>query len=128
MLLEEMIHAFWRDSTVLAKAIPPERFFTGPVKLDAMPRVVLVHEQTKILVQTNRRNSWKRIKIRFEIHHETFETGAAVARLIEETFDRLRLNAADGSWSFLFQWIESETQPLEDRAWKFVRRFQLTGQ
>lgn len=128
MLLEEMIHAFWRDSTPLSSVVPPERFFTGPVDRSLVPGVVLIHEQSTVLCHTNRPEPWQKILLRFEILHESHESGAEVARLVEESFDRLRLNTPDGGRSWQFQFIESKTQPVNENVWKFIRRFQLIGQ
>lgn len=127
MLLEEMVHAFWRDSTALCTAIPPERFFTDTAIIPCVPCVVYVHEKTEILLHSNRAEPWKKIGLRFEIHHTTFEEGVVIARLVETNFDRLRLNEPGGNWSYLFRLIQSEDKIPEEKAWKFIRRFRLIG-
>lgn len=126
MLLEEMIHAFWRDTATLSTTVPLERFFTGPVSNVIVPCVVLVPEQTKTLFHTNRAVPWRKILLRFEIFHESYELGAATARLVEESFDRLLLNAPDDNWSFRFRFVDGSVADSEG-VWKFVRRLELTG-
>ena len=127
MLLEEMIHAYWRDSMPLRSAVPLERFFTGPAPIPVVPCVVLVNEKTDVLFRSSRASAWRKIALRFELHHESLERGIEIARLIDQSFDRLNLREPHENWSFLFRYVGGENLCTDNGVWKFVRRFQLIG-
>ncbi len=127
MLLEEKIHDYWRDSPALCDAMPFDRFFTAPSSLPAMPCVALMMEKTDAILYTNRTPPLKRAALRFEIHNESYEKAVEMARLVEETFDRLQLHDPERAKSFLFRLISSENSPEGENAWKFMIRFQVIG-
>ncbi len=121
MFLEEAIHSFWQNSARLGVALSAERFFTATTTPPTIPCVVLFLEKTEVLFHTNQPEPLKKTDIRFEIHHDSYTKGAAVARLVEETFDRLRLG------SYQFRLTRSENLPAGENYWKFIRRFQVIG-
>ncbi len=127
MLLEEKIHAYWQDSALLSSAIPFDRFFTAPAMLPIIPCAVLVVEKIEVLLHTNMPETIKKSDLRFEIHYDSYEKGAAVARLVEEAFDRLYLHDQKSMKSFLFRLTRSENMASGENAWKFVRKFQVIG-
>lgn len=127
MQLEEMIHAFWRDTATLHSAMPLERFFTGPTPIPSIPCVLMVNEKSELLLHTSRGTPWTKISLRFEVHHDDFQRGSEQARLIEQTFDRLRLGETEGERSFHFRFAKSENLRNDDATWKFVRTFRLIG-
>lgn len=127
MKLEEMIHGFWRDTASLHAAMPLERFFTGPAEIPTIPCVLLVNEKTDLLAHTNREHPLTTVSVRFEVRHGDFELGSELARLIEQTFDRLRLDEPSGSRSFLFRFVKAENRRDGDSDWVFVRYFRSVG-
>lgn len=128
MLLEEMIHAYWRDATQLSAAIPLERFYTGPTPVPAIPSVIMVTEKSEVLFRTNRKSPWTTSMIRFELHHTTFESGVDIVRVIEQSFDRLRLEDPGKNWNVIFRLVRGENlRSAEGGNWKFVRWFRLVG-
>ncbi|MGL4595314.1 MAG: hypothetical protein ACRCUY_11340 [Thermoguttaceae bacterium] len=127
MLLEEMIHSFWRDSTLLSSAVPLERFFTGQVNIGIFPSVLLVHEKTNVIQYSSRTIPIQKMIWHFEIWHEFYEEGADIARLVERLFHRLQLNDPQHEWSYLFHYIQSEQKQSSENKWQFIKRFELIG-
>lgn len=127
MLLEEMVQMFWRDSTSLASAIPPERFSTGPGPIPGIPCVSFIPEKSELLLHTNREEPWRKMLVRFELRHDSYEEGKWLARLIRQSFDRLALRDPEGQWTFLFHFQREEESLENGKVRLFVVRFQLIG-
>lgn len=133
MLLEELIHAFWRNSPKLAAVVPEDRFITGPVENPPIPGVVLLIEKNEVLCHTNRKEPWKKITLQYDVHCRSYEEGSDIAALIEEQFDRLRLHDTENSTSrdderiYRFKYVRGETRTTNKNTWIFSRRFEVFG-
>lgn len=127
MILEELIHVFWRNSAELCSIVPSERFITGSATFIAKPCVSLFSEKEEVLFHTNRPVPWKKIGLRFELTHDSFDAGIRIAELIERNFDRLRLDDEAEKRSFVFGYYRGENTKNQDESWLFIRRFRVIG-
>ncbi len=127
MYIEELIQFHWQNTTSLSAVIPAERVFTGPSPIPARPCVIVLHEKSEVLFRTNRSAPWRQGMVRIELHHESFDEGIRIAKVIEQEFDRLRLESAGRTDSVRFRFVGTESTRTESDSWKFVGEFRYSG-
>lgn len=86
-----------------------------------------MNEKEEVLFHTNRSMAWKKIRLRFELYHDSFDAGILIAESIERSFDRLHLTNENGNRSFIFRYLQGENTKNKDGSWLFGRRFQAIG-
>lgn len=127
MTIEKLIQDFWSHTAPLNALLTTGKVVTGPTTLPDLPALVVVHEESKLLLHTNRQTPWKKGSVRFELYHTSFDQAATIAEVLEQQLNRKKLTSSDGALSLQFRFVRAENTRRNDESWMFIRVFEYLG-